>query len=349
MTSIRLDDVSVVKDDETTVRGVDLTIADGELFVLIGPSGSGKTSILRVIAGLDRPSEGEVLFDGAPVTEIPSYQRDVSMVFQDNALIPFKSVRKNVSFPLEVHHVASSEIDDRVNAESRALAIERFLARMPNQLSAGHQQLVQAARALVRRPRVLLLDEPLARIDPVKRSEMRTELRLLQRGYGVTTVYATNDPVEAMAMGNRVAVIDRGGIRQIGTPQEIHDEPVDQFVAGFVGVAPMSFLDGRAVEREVRVKAGAIPLPPDAASGQVTVGVRPHDWEFVDTAGLPGTVLNVEHQGDRVMVDVDLAGDRVMVRTEVPGPSVGASVQLWTRRFHLFLPNGRTITRITNV
>jgi multiple sugar transport system ATP-binding protein len=220
---------------------------------------------------------------------------------------------------------------------------------MPGQLSAGHQQLVQAARALVRRPKVLLLDEPLARIDPVKRSEMRSELRLLQRGYGVTTVYATNDPTEAMALGDRIAVLDRGAVRQIGSPQQIYDEPVDRFVAGFVGSTPMSFLEGRAGDREVRIAAGALPIPPGTASGPVSVGVRPHDWEFVEAAGLPGTAVHVQHQGDRVVVEVDLAGECVLVRGDEPGPTPGSAVQLWTRRFHLFRPNGRSVARITNV
>nr|MDJ0790989.1 ABC transporter ATP-binding protein [Acidimicrobiia bacterium] len=295
------------------------------------------------------PSEGDVLFGGVPVTDFASHERDVSMVFQDNALIPFKSVRKNVSFPLELHHVKADEIEDRVNAESRAMAIERFLSRMPAQLAAGHQQLVQAARALVRRPRVLLLDEPLARVDPVQRSHMRGELKLLQRGYGVTTLYATNDPVEAMTLGDRIAVLDRGRIRQIGPPQEVYADPADRFVAEFVGTAPMSFLRGRVVESEVRMASGALPVPAGTPQGDVNVGVRPHEWELTDTAGLSGVVRSAEFQGDRVMASVDLSGDVVIARFDGLIPSVGESIQMWTRRFHLFLPNGRSIARITNV
>ena len=210
MASITLDSVVVDGIEGPRLDGIDLTVANGEFLAVIGPSGSGKTTLLRVVAGLDEPSRGDVLFDGVSVAHQPPYARDLAMVFQDNVLIPFRSVKRNVAFPLEIHKMDPEEIEERVGAESRVMAIERFLQRMPNQLGAGHQQLVQAARALVRRPAVFLLDEPLARVDPALRIEMRSEIKLVAQGYGVTTLYATNDPREAMALGDRIAIIDRG-------------------------------------------------------------------------------------------------------------------------------------------
>jgi ABC-type sugar transport system ATPase subunit len=346
MANIVLDGVTLVRSGVEILRDVSATIDDGEMLTVIGPSGSGKTSLLRTVAGLDVPTRGDVLFGGVIVTETPPARRDVAMVFQDNALIPFRSVRGNVSFPLEVHGVHRDEIDRRVGAESRAMTIERFLQRMPNQLAAGHQQLVQAARALVRRPAVFLLDEPLARVDPVLRQDMRSEIRLLQRGYGVTAMYATNDPIEAMALGDRILVIDRGRVVQLGTPHDIYHRPANAFVASFVGSPTMSMLPGRVAEREIVLASGALPMPKSLASADVTVGVRPEDWEIVPTAGLAATVVSIEHHGDHGFIHVDLAGDPAIVRTDGAYPSVGDTIELWTRRFHVFDQKG---TRLVSV
>ena len=216
---------------------------------------------------------------------------NVAVVFQGNALIQRKTVRGNIAFPLEVHHVNRDEIDRRVLAESRRLPIDRFLERMPNQLAAGRQQFVQGARALVRRPSVFLLEEPLSRMDAANRRMMRAEIRLLQTGYAVTALYTTNDQQEAMALADRIAVIDDGRLRQVGTPADIYYRPIDVFVAGFVGSPPMSFLPARIVENEVQLRAGALPIPPGTPPGPVAIGIRPYDWEVVPTAGIPGTVV----------------------------------------------------------
>ena len=346
MANIVLDGVTLERSGVEILHNVSVTIDDGEMLAVIGPSGSGKTSLLRLVAGLDMPTRGDVLFGGVVVTETPPARRDVAMVFQDNALIPFRTVRDNVAFPLEVHGVHRDEIDRRVGAESRAMTIERFLQRMPNKLAAGHQQLVQAARALVRRPSVFLLDEPLARVDPVLRQDMRSEIRLLQRGYDVTAMYATNDPIEAMALGDRILVIDRGRVVQLGSPHDIYHRPANAFVASFVGSPPMSMLPGRVGEREIVLASGALPMPKPLASLDVTVGVRPEDWEIVPMAGLNATVVSVEHHGDHGFVHVDLAGDPAIVRTRDGYPSVGDTVELWTRRFHVFGPNR---TRLASV
>jgi ABC-type sugar transport system ATPase subunit len=267
------------------------------------------------------------------------------MVFQDNALIPRKSVRSNVAFPLEIRGIDREEVDRWVTAEARTLGIERFLERMPKRLSAGHQQLVQAARALVRRPSVFLLDEPLSRMDAANRRMMRSEIRVLQSGYGVTTLYATNDQEEAVAIADRIAVLDDGRLRQVGTPNDIYHRPVDMFVAGFVGAPTMSFLQGEVTEREVHIDAGALPVPGGIRTGPVSVGVRPHDWHLVPTAGLRGRVACAEHHGDFGLAEVDLGSDRVTMRFD-DAPSTGELIEVWTRRFHLFDQTGRAIAHI---
>jgi multiple sugar transport system ATP-binding protein len=346
MASVLLDAVSVERSGTQVIHNLTLSVEDQELLALIGPSGCGKTTLLRAVAGLDSLSGGDILFDGRSMAGVTAARRDVAMVFQDNALIPRKTVRQNVAFPLEVHHVNREEIDRRVLAETRTMAIDRFLDRMPSQLSAGHQQLVQAARALVRRPSLFLLDEPLSRMDAANRHMMRSEIRLLQTGYGVTTLYATNDQEEAMAIADRIAVIDEGRLRQLGTSREIYERPIDTFVASFVGSPSMSFLPGVASDREVHISAGSLPVPPQTRSGPVTVGVRPHEWHIVPTAGLPGTVQALERHGDFGFATVDLESDQIVMRVHEDQPAVGDKVELWTRRYHIFGPTGRAVAHI---
>ncbi len=346
MASILLDGVTVERSGVAVIRALTLAIEDREFFVLIGPSGSGKTSVLRAVAGLDVPVSGDVLFDGDVVTRVDPAKRDVAMVFQDNTLMPFKSVRENVSFPLEMHHVERSEIERRVLAQSRVMAIDRFLDRMPERLAAGHQQLVQAARSLVRRPSVFLLDEPLARLDSANRRIMRSEIFLLQRGYSVTTLYATNDQEEAMVLADRIAVIDKGLLRQVGTPGEIYRKPADVFVAGFIGSPPMAFLPGNVSGSEVHISAGSLPVPPQTPQGLVTVGVRAHDWEVVPTAGLPGVVTSIQNHGDHIFAEVDVGSDPIVMRFDNERPTAGDTFEIWPHRFHLFDPSGRAVAHI---
>lgn len=224
---------------------VHLAVDDGELVTVVGASGSGKTTLLRALAGLDRVSSGSVLMDGADVTCLDPGRRDLAMVFQVPHLLPNRSVGRNVAFPLELRHVAIEEIRARVSAEARALHIETLLERSPDQLSAGEAQLVQIARAMVRVPSALLLDEPLARLDPQVRERMRRELRLLQQGYGVTVLLTTNDPVEALAMGDRLVVLDAGRVAQVGVPIEVYRDPRSLIAAQLTGpleVAPVEVI-----------------------------------------------------------------------------------------------------------
>ncbi|MEE9414627.1 MAG: ABC transporter ATP-binding protein, partial [Acidimicrobiales bacterium] len=214
---------------------VSLRVESGELMVIVGPSGSGKTSLIRAIAGLDELSSGSVFFDDDEVTHIPVAERDVGLIFAENALFPTHSVRNNIAMSLWARSVNRKQVDERVDAEARALDISAIIDRWPNELSTGHQQLVQIARAMVRVPRVLLLDEPMAHLDLPTRKRLRAELRQLQRGYGVTTVLATNDPADAMFMADRITAIDSGRIRQIGTPDELHTAPATTHIAWLTG------------------------------------------------------------------------------------------------------------------
>jgi multiple sugar transport system ATP-binding protein len=224
------------------VDGIDLIANDGEFLVLLGPSGCGKTTLLRMIGGLETPTAGDVLIGGRVVTGLPPRARKIAMVFQSYALYPHLSVYNNIAFPLKAQGVGKEEQRKKVEWAASLLGIEMLLQRKPRQLSGGQRQRVALARALVRDPTVFLLDEPLSNLDAQRRASARDELQRFQRDVGTTTIYVTHDQVEAMGMGDRIAVIDRGRIRQIGTPREIYDEPADTFVATFLGSPPMNLV-----------------------------------------------------------------------------------------------------------
>jgi multiple sugar transport system ATP-binding protein len=237
------------------VDGVDLEIRDGEFLVLLGPSGSGKTTLMRLCAGLERPTTGEIVIDGETVNDVPPRKRGIAMVFQSYALYPHKTVFKNIAFPLSVEGMEKGEIRRKVEWAAGLLGIGHLLERSPSQISGGEQQRVAIARALVRRPRVLLMDEPLSNLDAKVRHTARDELKKFQREIGVTTIYVTHDQVEAMGLGDRIAVMNEGRVRQIGTPDTIYHDPADTFVAGFVGIPPMNFLEGDSAIIGIRPEA----------------------------------------------------------------------------------------------
>ncbi|HEY6838785.1 MAG TPA: ABC transporter ATP-binding protein [Geobacteraceae bacterium] len=225
------------------VDGVDLSVADGEFLVLLGPSGCGKTTLMRLCAGLERPTAGDIVIGTEVVNDIPPRERGIAMVFQSYALYPHKRVFDNIAFPLTVERLPKKEIGDKVAWAAGLFGIGHLLDRMPAQLSGGERQRVAIARALVRRPRVLLMDEPLSNLDAKERHYARGELKKFQRSIGVTTIYVTHDQVEAMGLGDRIAVMSAGRLRQVGTPEDIYNRPADTFVAGFIGVPPMNFLE----------------------------------------------------------------------------------------------------------
>jgi multiple sugar transport system ATP-binding protein len=246
------------------VDGIDLVAADGEHLVLLGPSGCGKTTLLRTIAGLETPTAGDVLIDGEVVTGLPPRARNVAMVFQSYALYPHKSVRANITFPLKAAGVPRPERDRQAEAAAASLDLTRLLDRRPRQLSGGERQRVALARALVRDPRVFLLDEPLSNLDAKLRASAREELKRFQQEIGTTTVYVTHDQVEAMALGDQIAVLCDGRVRQVGTPDEVYDEPADTFVATFLGSPPMNLV--RRDDELVGFRPEHL-LPPEATAG----------------------------------------------------------------------------------
>jgi multiple sugar transport system ATP-binding protein len=224
------------------VDGIDFEIKDGEFLVLLGPSGSGKTTLMRLLAGLETPTDGKIMIGGEVVNDLPPRVRGIAMVFQSYALYPHKTVFNNIAFPLKVEGLDKAEIRKKVEWAAGILHIGHLLDRLPSQVSGGEKQRVAIARALVRRPKVMIMDEPLSNLDAKVRHMARNELKKFQREIGVTTVYVTHDQVEAMGLGDRIAVMHEGRISQIGTPDEIYNEPADTFVAGFIGLPPMNFI-----------------------------------------------------------------------------------------------------------
>jgi multiple sugar transport system ATP-binding protein len=224
------------------VNGISLEVPNGEFMVLLGPSGCGKTTFLRIICGLEQQTSGDLLIGGDIVNEVPPRARGVAMMFQSYGLYPHFSVRNNIAFPLRTQRVPSAQINKQVAWASQLLGIDHLLDRRPRQLSGGERQRVALARALVREPTALLLDEPLSNLDAKMRASARQEIKQFQQRVGVTTIYVTHDQVEAMGMGDRIAVIDHGQVRQVGTPSEIYDDPADRFVATFVGAPPMNIV-----------------------------------------------------------------------------------------------------------
>jgi len=237
------------------VDGVDIEIKDGEFLVLLGPSGSGKTTLMRLCAGLEKPTAGDIIIDKEVVNELQPRERGIAMVFQSYALYPHKTVYKNIAFPLIVEGLDKHEIRKKVEWASGLLGIGHLLDRLPSQISGGEKQRVAIARALVRKPKVLLMDEPLSNLDAKVRNSARVELKKFQRDIGVTTCYVTHDQAEAMGLGDRIAVMHEGRVRQIGAPEDIYHEPADMFVAGFVGVPPMNFIEQDGVVMGFRPEA----------------------------------------------------------------------------------------------
>jgi len=243
MAIVRFRGVSKVFGQVNAVDGVDLEINDGELLVLLGPSGSGKTTLMRLCAGLERLSAGTISIDGEGIDDLPPRRRQIAMVFQNYALYPHKSVYGNIAFPLRVQGDREPEIRKKVEWAAGLFDIGHLLQRLPSQLSGGERQRVAIARAVVRKPKLFLMDEPLSNLDAKVRDYARGELKKFQREIGVTTLFVTHDQVEAMGLGDRIAILHEGRLRQIGTPAEIYHDPADTFVAGFIGTPPMNFIE----------------------------------------------------------------------------------------------------------
>ena len=303
----------------------DLHIAEGEFLILVGPSGCGKSTALRIVAGLDDPTSGRLLIDGAFANDAAPRDRNVAMVFQSYALYPHLSVAQNIGFGLKVRGAAPADIHRKVREVAATLELTDYLGRKPAKLSGGQRQRVAMARALVRSPNAFLMDEPLSNLDARLRSQMRQEIAALQRRTGITTVYVTHDQVEAMTMGTRVAVLDRGLLQQVGPPRALYDAPRNRFVAGFIGSPAMNFLDAiveRSPDGALALRFGRQRLDVEGAGFDrlprlaqcdgmaVVAGLRPEAFRLASAAdaGLPGTVRFVEDLGASLLVSVDLDG-----------------------------------------
>ncbi len=312
MADIRLEKLRKRFGRVVAVRDVSLEVADGEFVVLLGPSGCGKTTVLRTVAGLETPDHGRVWIGGRDVTGLPPGRRDIGMVFQSYALFPHMRVFDNVAFGLRMRRVPEAEQRRRVHEVAELLRIADLLDRYPAQLSGGQRQRVAVARALVVRPQVLLMDEPLSNLDAVLRLHMRAELKRLHREVGSTTVYVTHDQVEAMSLGDRVAVLREGQVVQCGTPAEIYEHPADRFVGSFLGNPPMNFLEATVDpdDGSLRVEGARLEAPPAYAQalaerkGQaVLVGIRP-EHVTIGAGPLRGEVLVVELLGAQKLLTV---------------------------------------------
>jgi len=313
--------------DLVAVEDFSLTVADGEFIVFVGPSGCGKTTTMRIIAGLDAASDGEVLFDGKDVSDELPHDRDVAMVFQNYALFPHLNVFSNIAFGMRLRKVPKPEIENRVHRTAQLLGIESVLQRRPKELSGGQRQRVALGRAIVREPRVFLMDEPLSNLDAALRMEMRAEIIKLQERLAVTTFYVTHDQVEALSMGDRIVVMREGRIQQVGSPTELYEQPTNVYVASFIGSPPMNFIEGRIEADRIMLPAEQATLPmtgpmrpalSGAAAPEITVGVRPEHIAISDKTSesgafsVAGTVDTVEPLGHTTLVRTKAASGRLI-------------------------------------
>jgi multiple sugar transport system ATP-binding protein len=333
LATVSFEDVAKVYPDGTrAVSALSITIGDGEFMVFVGPSGCGKTTALRMVAGLESISEGVVRIGDRVVNHVPSRDRDIAMVFQSYALYPHLNVYENIAFGLRVRKMSKAEIDGRVQRAAAMLGLEGFLDRKPRALSGGQRQRVAMGRAIVREPAAFLMDEPLSNLDAKLRVQMRAEIGGLQHDLGVTTIYVTHDQVEAMTMGDRVAVMRKGEMQQVAPPQELYDDPVNLFVAGFIGSPAMNVFEGtiRASNGGLAVAAGSQRLTLDEtavnarpalrayADRTVIVGIRPEDIE--DAALAPETA--VDRLRGKVLL-TEALGSEIVVHLAVDAPGLG--------------------------
>lgn len=335
MSQIRVEKVRKVFHDFVAVQGLTFTIDNGSFFVMLGPSGCGKTTTLRMIAGLELPSEGRIFLDDEEVTFRRAAERDIAFVFQLFALYPHMNVGDNIGFPLKCEGVARAEIARQVREAARLLRIEHLLARKVSNLSGGDRQRVALGRAIVRRPKAFLMDEPLGALDSELRRDMFEELRDLHDRIGATTIYVTHDQLEAMSMADRIAVMNHGVVEQIGTPQEIYDLPATMFVADFVGSPSMNFVRFESglnpMDRCVRIGPASVAVP-EAREGSVSrslvLGVRPEHVSLSDAAQIRGRVFGAEYLGTTQIVTVDTEQGQIKARLPSlapvrPGDTVG--------------------------
>jgi multiple sugar transport system ATP-binding protein len=345
--------------DVTAVSDLNLEIGDGEFMVLVGPSGCGKTTSLRMIAGLEEITDGQLKIGDKVVNDVAPKDRDIAMVFQSYALYPHMSVRENLAFGLKLRKVAKSEIEKRINDAAGILQLEKLLERKPKELSGGQRQRVALGRAIVREPAVFLMDEPLSNLDAKLRVQTRAEIARLHQRLGTTMVYVTHDQVEAMTMGQRIAVMSDGLLQQVGTPQELYDNPKNRFVAGFIGSPSMNFIEIPVGTGDLAIGGFTFPVPDryresiKGAGTTVVAGFRPEHLELGELGGALGTVQGkadvVEYLGNEELLHVSVGEREVVAIVDSshnvhPGDIV--NLKLPVNRLHLFnLETGASVAK----
>ncbi len=323
------------------LRDVNLQVEEGEFFVLLGPSGCGKSTLLNIVAGLDKPTRGEVYMDGrlvgSPEVSLPPKERGVAMVFQSYALYPHMSVWENIAFPLKIAGLSNEEIRRRVRETAEILGIEHLLRAKPSELSGGERQRVAIGRAIVRKPKVLLLDEPLSNLDAQLRIRMKEEMRRIHSQLGVTTLYVTHDQSEAMTLADRIAVMRDGRVEQVGEPLEIYRNPVNSFVAGFVGTPPMNIYRRKVLLKDGRrvVTLFGMDLEVELEREVVYVGFRPEEVDLID--GDEFEIGMVERLGDETVVHLNCEEGEVMVKLHGDHDvKVGKKAGIRIKNYHVF-------------
>jgi multiple sugar transport system ATP-binding protein len=349
MASISLKKVTKAWGSVVGVDAIDLEIKDKEFIVFLGPSGCGKTTTMRMVAGLEDPTGGDILIDGERVNDVDARDRDVAMVFQSYALYPNMSIYENIRFPLRMRNVPHDQQEKQVREAAAMVELGDYLDRKPKALSGGQRQRAALARAIVRHPRVFLMDEPLSNLDAKLRLTMRAQLKHIQKRLQTTTIYVTHDQIEAMTLADRVAIMDKGRIQQLGTPDEVYNDPANVFVAGFIGSPPMNLIKGN-------IENGAFVAPevkvPKAGKGNranVTLGIRPEDVSVVKTGSghLNSKVYSIEPTGDQTLLAVDLGGKLVIARADRNyRQAIDTPVSLNFDAAHIYLFDSETGQRI---
>ena len=364
MTVVSLNDLSKEFGELTACSDIDLEIEDGEFFVLLGPSGCGKTTTLRMVAGLEMPTDGTIYFDEDNVTDLKPADRDVAFVFQNYALYPHKTVGENIGFPLALEDDGPSkaEREERVREVARQLQIEDQLDKRPKNLSGGQQQRVALGRSIIREPRVFLMDEPLSNLDAKLRIDMRSELKQLHEQFNTTTVYVTHDQVEAMSLADRICVLRDGTIQQVGPPREVFERPKNTWVAGFMGSPPMNFLPGAYDAAGEAIVGDAFEYSLEAhdnldvADGDsIKLGVRPKDFTVRDERApdtIPATIETVEPTGERSILSVSVGTTTLKIEVddnEAYKDAQGRDVYLEPTKTYVYGPDEELRTMASRV
>ena len=359
MATVSIQDITKYYGDIRAVDGVNLDVKDKEFLTILGPSGCGKTTLLRLLAGLEAPTKGDILVDGISIIDIPTRERDVAMVFQSYSLYNHMTVYDNIAFPLKMRKLSAQDIKNKVKAASELLELQDVMKRKPGKLSGGEQQRVALGRSIVREPKVFLMDEPLTFLDPKIRTQMRIEIKSLQRKLGVTTIYVTHDQVEAMTMSDRIGLLDKGILQQVGTPSEVYRKPTNTFVGSFLGSPAINLMNCSYLEKDGKVFLDADYIKLDVTylkeligkknGSELILGVRPEEIAIVkekSADSIEAEVFMTEPLGSEIIVILKI-GEKIVRAKVEPGAiiKIGDKVNLNInkKKIHIFNKSGEAI------